>query len=127
MTGPGAGQPSETWVAEEAAVESLLTVLDDPDCRAIIEATTTEALSASELSERCDLPLSTTYRKLDQLTEASVLEEQVRLSRSGQHTSEYRLQIDSIELSVDPEAGIVLQISREEDVPADNSLAAGAD
>ncbi|WP_336328166.1 helix-turn-helix domain-containing protein [Halovenus sp. HT40] len=123
-SGPG-GEP--TALTEEADIESLLGTLEDPDCRAIIEATTSEALSASELSDRCELPLSTTYRKVDQLTDVGVLEERVRLSRSGQHTSEYTLQIDSIQLSVDSESGIVLKISEEQPLQSDNSLVAGAD
>jgi DNA-binding transcriptional ArsR family regulator len=123
-TGPSGEQ---TTVTEEADVESLLSTLEDPDCRSIIEATTGEALSASELSERCDLPLSTTYRKVDQLTDVGVLDERVRLSRSGQHTSEYVLQVNSIELSVDSEAGVVLEITEEGPLQSDSSLVAGAD
>ncbi|MXR51957.1 helix-turn-helix domain-containing protein [Halovenus sp. WSH3] len=128
MTGPHGGPGGErSQLTEEAEIESLLGTLEDSDCRAIIEATTSEALSASELSDRCDLPLSTTYRKLDQLTEVGVLDERVRLSRSGQHTSEYTLQIESIQLSVDPESGVVLQISDDQPLQSDGSLVAGAD
>lgn len=128
MTGTHGGPGSKpTALTEEADIESLLGALEDPDCRAIIEATTDEALSASELSDRCELPLSTTYRKLDQLTGVGVLEERVRLSRSGQHTSEYTLQIDSIHLSVDPDSGTVLRISEEQPIQSDSSLVAGAD
>jgi DNA-binding transcriptional ArsR family regulator len=122
--GPNA---TETEVTTDTDIEGLLGTLEDPDCRAIIEATSTEALSASELSEECDLPLSTTYRKLDKLTEVEVLEERVRLSRSGQHTSEYRLRIDQIELTVDPSTGITLSVSDTDPLQSDNSLTAGAD
>jgi DNA-binding transcriptional ArsR family regulator len=118
---------TETEVTTDTDIEGLLGTLEDPDCRAIIEATSTEALSASELSEECDLPLSTTYRKLDKLTEVEVLEERVRLSRSGQHTSEYRLRIDQIELTVDPSTGITLSVSDTDPLQSDNSLTAGAD
>jgi hypothetical protein len=128
MTGSQTGLGGESTVlTEDTDIESLLGTLEDPDCRAIIEATTGEALSASELSEQCDLPLSTTYRKVDQLTDVGMLEEQIRLSRSGQHTSEYILQIASLELSVDPESGIVLQISDQQPLQPDGSLVAGAD
>lgn len=128
MTGAHTGPGGESaTLTEEAEIESLLGTLEDPDCRAIIEATTGEALSASELSDRCDLPLSTAYRKVDRLTDVGVLEERVRLSRSGQHTSEYTLQVDSIQLSVDPESGIVIQISEEQPLQSDGSLVAGAD
>lgn len=128
LAGSGVGpNATETEVTTDTDIEGLLGTLEDPDCRAIIEATSTEALSASELSEECDLPLSTTYRKLDKLTEVDVLEERVRLSRSGQHTSEYRLRIDQIELTVDPGTGITLSISNSDPVQSDNSLTAGAD
>lgn len=121
--GPGGDQ---TELTADDAVESLFGTLEDSDCRSIIEATTNEALSASELAERCDLPLSTTYRKVDQLTEVGVLEERVRLSRSGQHTSEYALRIDSLQLSVD-NTGITLQITEDQPLQSDSSLVAGAD
>jgi len=128
MTGARGGLGAEPApLSEDADVDSLLGTLEDRDCRAIIEATTGEALSASELSERCNLPLSTTYRKIDRLTDVGVLEERVRLSRSGQHTSEYTLQIDAIQLSVDPESGIVLRISEKGSLRSDSSLVAGAD
>jgi DNA-binding transcriptional ArsR family regulator len=73
----------------EVDVDALLTALQDEKCRAIVEAVEDEALSASELAEECDLPLSTTYRKVDTLTEAALLDERLRLSASGSHESEY--------------------------------------
>ena len=67
----------------------------------ILEATSDEPRSASKVSETCDMPLSTAYRKLDKLTEASLLEEQIRISRSGKHTSEYALVVENVTLQVD--------------------------
>lgn len=128
ITGAGVRPSSEdSELTADADIEALLGTLKDQDCRAIIESTSTQALSASELSEECDLPLSTTYRKLDQLTETGVLEERVRLCSSGQHTSAYILQINNIELSVDPSEGITLSISTESQIQSDSSLVAGAD
>ena len=80
--------------------ETVLTVLDDPDCRALLEATTDDALTAGELIERCDVPRSTTYRKLEQLTEAGLLEERVRLNPNGKHASEYQRTFDDITISL---------------------------
>lgn len=76
--------------------QALFSALDDADCRALLAATADEARSASELSERCDLPTSTTYRKLDRLTEAGLLESGVRIHPEGHHTSEYRLACDDV-------------------------------
>lgn len=77
-------------------VEALLAALDDDDCRAMLSATSDEARSASELSECCDLPRSTTYRKLELLTEAGLLKSGVRIHSAGHHTSEYARAYDDI-------------------------------
>ena len=94
------GTESETELSDDGDIEQLLGTLEDPDCRAIIEETSSGAYSAGELSERCDLPLSTTYRKVDTLTEVGLFEEQIRLCRSGKHTSEYVRRIDDVWLSL---------------------------
>jgi len=117
---------TETSIEDEMEIDSLLGVLDDEDCRAIIEATSTQALSAGELSESCDLAQSTAYRKVDELTEAGLLEEQIRLSSSGQHKSEYTLRVDQITLALDSE-GLSLDISTDEPAQAGHSAVAGAD
>jgi DNA-binding IclR family transcriptional regulator len=49
-------------VRADAAVDNLLRALKDLGFRAILDVTGDEALSASEISERCDLPRSSTYR-----------------------------------------------------------------
>jgi DNA-binding transcriptional ArsR family regulator len=80
--------------------ETVLAALEDPDCRALLEATTDEALTAGELIDRCGVPRSTTYRKLERLTEAGLLEERVRISPDGKHASEYRRTFDDITISL---------------------------
>ena len=97
---------------DDADGAGLFDVLGDEDCRAILLATGDEALSASELSEACDLPLSTTYRKLDRLTDAGLLSEGIRLRRSGKHTSEYVRSVDDVHVSIDTEGGFALTVDR---------------
>lgn len=91
--------------------EAVLAALEDPDCRALLEATSDEALTAGELIDRCDVPRSTTYRKLEQLTEAGLLEERVRLSPDGKHASEYRRTVDDITISLDDADGMSVGLS----------------
>lgn len=81
-------------------MSELLAALADEDCRTLLQAAEREALSTSELSDACGLPLSTTYRKVDTLTEVGLFEEQIRLCRSGKHTSEYVRRIDDVWLSL---------------------------
>lgn len=117
-------QSTETHIVDDDRIDTLLDALEDRDCREILEATGEQALSAAELSDVCDLPLSTTYRKVDQLTSAGLLEEQIRLSRSGKHTSEYALGIETVEFSVDPDDGVALQVSQRTDPETADSVLA---
>lgn len=88
--------------------QELLDLLGDESCRAILTATGDEALSATELSEALELPLSTTYRKLDRLTEVGLLEEGLRIRRSGKHTHEYARRVDDVHVAIDDADGFVL-------------------
>ncbi|KAB1197269.1 MULTISPECIES: helix-turn-helix domain-containing protein [Haloferax] len=90
----------ETVVDDQETVDALFDMLDDEGCRCILEATDETALSASEISEVCDLPLSTTYRKLEPLTETGLLSKSLRISRSGKHTAEYTRAVDDVTVSV---------------------------
>ena len=99
-----------TTVDAEAEGGLLLEVLSDDDSRAILRATGEEALSASEISEACDLPLSTTYRKLERMNEAGLLAEGIRLRRSGKHTSEYVRRVDDVRVSLGAEGGVQLTL-----------------
>lgn len=96
---PQQSNESET-IEDDTEISTLLGVLEDEDCRAILEATSETAYSASELCEVCGLSSSTAYRKIDQLTEAGLLEESIRLCSSGSHTSEYSLAVTDLEISI---------------------------
>lgn len=85
--------------------------LTDEDCRAIMAATTDEALSANEISARCDLPRSTTYRKLETLTEVDLLGERIRICRSGKNPSEYVRLVDEVTVGIDDTGAIALDVT----------------
>lgn len=109
-------------VANEHSIQELLDVLDDADCRAILDATSDTALSANEVSEACELPLSTTYRKLDLLTSAGLLDEGVRIRQSGKHASEYSRSVTDVVVSISTHGEMELQVShRDASEQADSS------
>jgi DNA-binding transcriptional ArsR family regulator len=110
------GTDGRTTVSDDEGVQRILDAFDDADCRAILEATSTDVLSASEISDACDLPLSTTYRKLDLLTDAGLVEERTRLRRSGKHASEYARLVESVTVSLDEDGRTELQVSWVENV-----------
>ncbi|MFB6172560.1 MAG: helix-turn-helix domain-containing protein [Haloarculaceae archaeon] len=97
--------------ADRIDPETVLSALDDPDCRAILQATTDRAYSASELSARCDLPRSTTYRKLDCLASAGLLESGVRIRPSGHHTTEYTRAYDDVVIEL-ADDGVTVELVR---------------
>jgi predicted transcriptional regulator len=98
-------------IANEQSIQELLDVLDDADCRAILDATTDTALSANEVSEACELPLSTTYRKLDLLTSTGLIEERTRIRRSGKHPREYARSVRNVVVSISAHGEIELQVA----------------
>jgi DNA-binding transcriptional ArsR family regulator len=85
---------------EPPSVDEVLDALADDAARRIVAALT-EPKTASELSEECDIPLSTTYRKLEILTDASLLSESTDIRRDGQHTTRYSVSFDAVTVSVD--------------------------
>ncbi|WP_436901324.1 helix-turn-helix domain-containing protein [Halovenus halobia] len=111
---------TEQSIDSDQEISTLLGALEDADCRAILEATSDQALSAGELCELCDLSSSTGYRKVDQLTEAGLLEESIRLDSAGAHTSEYHLAVSDLE--IDLKGGVELTLNAE-----GSSLTAAAD
>ena len=92
---------SEEGVSDEARISDLLDALDDPDCRAVLEVTGAEPLSAKDIVERCEIPSSTAYRKIEKLVDLGLLREGIRIRSSGKHASEYSRCIEGIELSID--------------------------
>ena len=85
---------------EPPSVDEVLDALADDAARRIVAALT-EPKTASELSEECDIPPSTTYRKLEKLTDASLLSESTDIRRDGQHTTRYSVSFDAVTVSVD--------------------------
>jgi DNA-binding transcriptional ArsR family regulator len=70
-------------------VSTVLDALDDESCREILAVVGDDPLSASEIHEAAELPRSTTYRKLQMLAEAGLVDETLDIRRSGHHTSRY--------------------------------------
>ncbi|QSG05283.1 transcriptional regulator [Halapricum desulfuricans] len=92
-------------------LQDVLDALDDPECRAIIRELD-EPMTASEISDASDIPLSTTYRKLELLTEASLLSEGVEIRPDGQHASTYELDFKEVVIGVTDDLDFDVSIAR---------------
>lgn len=82
-------------------LKALLLAADDSDCRTILSAIEEEAKPVKEVSEECDVPLSTAYRKINRLHEAGLVEEKVRLSGEGNHTNVYEENFEGALITLD--------------------------
>lgn len=89
----------ETTTARPDATD-VLSLLADPEARAILELTATTARSVGELVEECGLPTSTAYRKVEALVEAGLLEERVRIQPERRNPREYLLRKGEITLKL---------------------------
>ena len=99
-------------------LQSVLDALDDPDCRTIIEHLD-EPMTASEVSEECDIPMSTTYRKLDLLTEASLLAEGTEIRPDGHHATRYRTDFNEVIVALAEDRSLDVEIERPAEDAAD--------
>jgi DNA-binding transcriptional ArsR family regulator len=91
--------------------QAVLDALGDEACRAIV-GELTEPLTASELSERCDVPLSTTYRKLETLTDAGLLAERTEVRSDGHHTTQYARAFENVSIGVAEDGSLTLSVAR---------------
>lgn len=92
-------------------IQEALDALGDPDCRTIVSHVETP-MTASEISEECDIPLSTTYRKLDLLTGASLLVERTEIRDDGHHATQYWPAFESAQIALNEQREFELSISR---------------
>jgi len=93
-------------------LQEVLDALDDPACRKIVSALE-EPMTADEISEASGVPLSTTYRKLDLLTEASLLEEGLEIRSDGQHASKYSLAFEEVVIGLSADREFTVEVSRQ--------------
>lgn len=92
-------------------LQTILDALDDPKCRTIVR-NLEEPMTADEIAETCDVPLSTTYRKLDLLTEASLLREGMEIRPDGQHASRYAIDFEEVAVRLSEDREFEVGVSR---------------
>lgn len=85
----------------DSEVQTVLDALADPDCREILDELGTPR-SAGEVAERCGLPRTSTYRKLDTLSEAGLVREGTELRADGHHVNTYERAATGVVVVLDP-------------------------
>jgi DNA-binding transcriptional ArsR family regulator len=85
---------------QASPLQRVLDVLSDETSREILSALG-EPRTATELADRCGIPSSTVYRKLDTLTRAGLLKECVTVKPEYGRVSRYELNVDHVEIAID--------------------------
>ncbi|WP_440990259.1 DUF7342 family protein [Haloarchaeobius baliensis] len=84
---------------------AVVGALADDDCRDIVEFLD-EPATAGEVADGAEVPLSTTYRKLDQLVDAGLVTERTDALRRGQPTTRYRRAFESVRVETDDDGAL---------------------
>jgi len=101
---------------DQPDLQEVLDALDDPDCRAIVSALD-EPMTASEIAEASDIPLSTTYRKIDLLEDAQLVYEGTEIRPDGQHASTYEVDFEEVVIALTEEREFDADIARRPRTP----------
>ncbi|WP_254768573.1 winged helix-turn-helix domain-containing protein [Salinilacihabitans rarus] len=97
--------------ADRADLDRVVGVLDDEACRDIVSALD-EPMTVREIADEADVPLSTTYRKLDRLRKASLVSERTQLRAGGHHRSRYLAHFDRIAVELDGDRDFRVEVER---------------
>ncbi|WP_436900527.1 ArsR/SmtB family transcription factor [Halovenus halobia] len=81
--------------------DELLELLGQERVRQILSAASREPRSAKELSEECDVALSTIYRQVEDMVESELLVERTQLESDGSHHSVYEANIDHLDVDIE--------------------------
>ncbi|RBI59528.1 transcriptional regulator [halophilic archaeon] len=77
-------------------VRSIASLLADECTQTILIETVTDPMSAEELSDVCDVSPQTVYRRLDDLAEYNLIEEDLRPDAEGHHYKVYTATLDRV-------------------------------
>lgn len=83
-------------VTDEPDADEILALLDDQYAQAILQHTRNKGLSAKELSEACDISISTVYRRAERLVACGLLAERRIVQSDGANYSMYEAQLDEL-------------------------------
>jgi predicted transcriptional regulator len=87
-------------------------VLDDDACRSIV-STVDRPMTVSQISDEAAIPVSTAYKKIEKLRDASLLTEETELRTGGHHRSRYLVNFDRVVVVLDDRREFVVDVEQE--------------
>jgi predicted transcriptional regulator len=100
--------------------QAFLRAVGDEDCTEILGAVQEEAKTVPELSEDCDVPLSTAYRKVSRLQEAGLVVQKNRIQRNCKPKTVYERSFEAAVVQLDKDGAFDVEFL---DTAADRSAA----
>lgn len=85
---------------EDLSAAAVLEALADAGSRVILGAAATGPKTVADLAETCEIPTSTAYRKVNQLTDIGLLTQHNQIRPSGRHVAKYQLRNGKISVSI---------------------------
>lgn len=85
--------------------DEFFRLLVDPTTQRVLRAVDSDALSAKELADRCDVSGPTMYRKVNTMQEFDLLDERTEIDRDGNHFTVYESNVDTVQITIDPSEG----------------------
>lgn len=70
-------------------------------------------MTATEVAEACEVSRSTAYRKLDLLSDASLVDERVEIGSDGGRRTRYVVDFEAIEVARDDDRSLTVTVERE--------------
>jgi DNA-binding transcriptional ArsR family regulator len=107
--------------ADTDLIETVCEALADPECREILSELD-EYRSAREVVDRCGVAKTSAYRKLDQLTDAGLVDERIEPGPDGHHVTEYQRDFSGVLVTHETGEEYSLQVIKGNDSP-DEQLA----
>lgn len=96
---------------DDEEIRSIASLLADECTQTILIETATEPMSAEELSEVCEVSPQTVYRRLDDLAEHDLIEEDLQPDAEGHHYKVYTATLDRVVVDLTSD-GFELNLSR---------------
>lgn len=88
-------------MAEDCPPDQVFALLDDEYARSLLSATSHKPMTASELSDQCDMSVSTVYRRLNKLENCDLVKVEHIPGPDGNHKKRYEAQLDNLVVSLD--------------------------
>ncbi|WP_324758377.1 ArsR/SmtB family transcription factor [Haloarcula sp. GH36] len=101
---------------EEIDTQAVFDALADPDCREIL-ATLDEPRPAKQVAQDCGMPQTSTYRKLERLSEADLVAEETEVRSDGHHATRYVRDCSGVFVTVTAEDQFDVDVLRDQETP----------